>query len=80
MEYFKRYPVLLIIFVAVLFSCGGKNKEAKAFPSKPVTVLIGFKPGGGSDAIAQLAERFLEKVLDIPVVSRKKYPDQHQAH
>ena len=66
----KRYPVLLIIIAAVLFSCGGKNKKAKAFPNKPVTVLIGFKPGGGSDAIAQLAERFLEKVLDITFVNQ----------
>ena len=39
-------------------------------PNKPVTVMIGFKPGGGSDAIAQLAERFLEKALDITFVNQ----------
>jgi len=36
---------------------------ATAYPSKAVTVIHGFKPGGGSDQLAQVTQPFLEKVL-----------------
>ncbi len=34
-----------------------------AFPAKQITVLQGFKPGGGSDTLAQLTQPYLEKVV-----------------
>lgn len=34
-----------------------------AFPAKQITVLQGFKPGGGSDTLAQLTQPYLEKAL-----------------
>lgn len=67
---FKQYLILLIICVMVLVSCGIKNRKVKAFPNKPITVLIGFKPGGGSDAVAQLTEHFIEKVLNVTFVNQ----------
>jgi putative tricarboxylic transport membrane protein len=33
------------------------------YPTKAVTVIHGYKPGGGSDQLAQLTQPFLEKVL-----------------
>ena len=36
---------------------------AEKYPAKAVTVLHGFKPGGGSDQLAQVTQPFLEKVL-----------------
>jgi len=33
------------------------------YPEKPITVLQGFAAGGGSDALAQLTQPFLEKVI-----------------
>ncbi|WP_312131133.1 Bug family tripartite tricarboxylate transporter substrate binding protein [Diaphorobacter nitroreducens] len=36
--------------------------------TKPVRILVGFPPGGGSDAIARLAADKLKDVLGIPVV------------
>ena len=36
---------------------------AAKYPAKAVTVIHGFKPGGGSDQLAQVTQPFLEKVL-----------------
>jgi len=34
-----------------------------SYPAKQITVLQGFKPGGGSDTLAQLTQPYLEKVI-----------------
>ncbi len=67
---FKQYLVLLTVIVMVLVSCGVENSNVKTFPNKPITVLIGFKPGGGSDALAQITEHFFGKVLDVTFVNQ----------
>lgn len=36
---------------------------AAGFPARAVTVVHGFKPGGGSDQLSQVTQPFLEKVL-----------------
>jgi tripartite-type tricarboxylate transporter receptor subunit TctC len=36
---------------------------AAGYPARAVTVVHGFKPGGGSDQLAQVTQPFLEKVL-----------------
>ncbi|MBY0339365.1 MAG: tripartite tricarboxylate transporter substrate binding protein [Acetobacteraceae bacterium] len=38
------------------------------FPSRPIRVLIGYPPGGGSDLIARPILRALKERLDVPVV------------
>jgi len=63
---------LLSIFVFAItmpLPAEGKKEEAK-FPTKPITVLQGFKPGGGSDALAQLVQPFLEKKLGVSFVNQ----------
>ena len=42
---------------------GAKEAPKVEYPAKAVLVLHGFKPGGGSDQLAQLTQPFLEKVL-----------------
>jgi putative tricarboxylic transport membrane protein len=41
----------------------GSALAAGSYPSRAVTVVHGFKPGGGSDQLAQVTQPFLEKVL-----------------
>ncbi|MDR3354227.1 MAG: tripartite tricarboxylate transporter substrate binding protein [Synergistaceae bacterium] len=43
-----------------VFSCAAFGAD---YPSKPITVLQGFKAGGGSDTVAQLTQPYLEKVV-----------------
>jgi tripartite-type tricarboxylate transporter receptor subunit TctC len=41
----------------------GRAQPAAKYPTKAITVIHGFKPGGGSDQLAQLTGPFLEKVV-----------------
>ena len=57
-----RAPVLLVgVFLsATVF--------AQEFPSKPVTVVVGFEPGGGTDTVARVMQKFMADNLGQPVV------------
>ena len=52
---------LLLVCGTLVF--GATVLAQAAYPTKQVTVLQGFKPGGGSDTLAQLTQPFLEKEL-----------------
>ncbi|MDR2527915.1 MAG: tripartite tricarboxylate transporter substrate binding protein [Synergistaceae bacterium] len=43
---------------------------ASNYPNKPVTVLQGFKAGGGSDTLAQLTQPYLEKIIGQSFVNQ----------
>ncbi len=45
---------------------------AEKYPAKAVTVIHGFKPGGGSDQLAQVTQPFLEKILKQRIVNAYK--------
>jgi tripartite-type tricarboxylate transporter receptor subunit TctC len=40
------------------------------YPSKPITILVGFSVGGSMDTAARLQGDFMSKVLGVPVVVR----------
>lgn len=65
---------LLALFLLATIGCGTQTGAPKTeapkpaekkidYPTKPITVLQGFKPGGGSDQLAQLIQPRLEKIL-----------------
>ena len=69
-EYMKRLKsvgkaglFLTAIFVLGLALGVTAATAAEKYPSKAVTVIHGFKAGGGSDQLAQVTQPFLEKVL-----------------
>jgi len=67
-----KKSIVLLLLVAVVTVCAwsaGKKEEA-VYPAKPITVLQGFQPGGGSDQLAQLAQPFLEKILGKTFVNQ----------
>ena len=39
-----------------------------AFPTKPITLVLGFAPGGPSDVMARILTRKMEEVLKQPIV------------
>lgn len=55
---------------AVLISALAASAAFAAYPSKQITVLQGFKAGGGSDTVAQLTQPYLEKVLGTSFVNQ----------
>ncbi len=54
----KGIAVAIMLVAVIAFAFGQTN-----YPTKPITVLQGFAPGGGSDQLAQLTQPFLEKIL-----------------
>ncbi len=55
--------VLTVLFVFGWISGATLASAAEKYPTKAVTVIHGFKAGGGSDQLAQVTQPFLEKVL-----------------
>jgi tripartite-type tricarboxylate transporter receptor subunit TctC len=51
--------------VAVMLSM---TAHADTFPSKPITIYIGFGPGGATDTVARLYAQKLSQVLNTPVI------------
>jgi len=65
----KRITVILILvaLVATLAFTKGSSETAK-YPSRSITYIIPFNPGGQSDITAQYQKDDLEKVLGINII------------
>lgn len=61
-----------VLAVAVAGLVGGVAPQAAmaeaSYPSKPITLVIGFPPGGGADHVGRVYANALSKVLGQPVV------------
>ncbi|HJX20925.1 MAG TPA: tripartite tricarboxylate transporter substrate-binding protein, partial [Steroidobacteraceae bacterium] len=42
--------------------------RAADYPTKPITMMIGFAPGGPSDVMARILTRKMEEILKQPLV------------
>lgn len=59
---FKRFILTPVLVAAAGFA------SAQGFPTKPITLVVGFPPGGGADGVARPVAEALSKVLGQPVV------------
>lgn len=66
----STFIVLLLILAMVFAGCQAKSsnsaedgKKSDAYPEKPVTVIVGFSAGGGTDTAARLLFQYAEKYL-----------------
>lgn len=58
-------PRLLACLVVALGACG---VQAQTWPSKPISIVVPFGPGGNTDTLARLAAAQLSKALNATVV------------
>ncbi len=65
-----RIPAAALIFLAALFGAG--TASAQAYPSKPIKLIVGFPPGGGSDALARILGAALTEKLGQQVIVDNK--------
>ncbi|MBC7782108.1 MAG: tripartite tricarboxylate transporter substrate binding protein [Proteobacteria bacterium] len=54
--------------LALGLSLGCGHALAQTWPSKPVRIIVGFSPGGGSDISARVVAPALSELWDVPVL------------
>src|SRR5262245_32823070 len=57
----------ILLVAAALF---GGSVLAQDYPNRPVHILVGYGPGGGTDILARVISAPLQKILGQPVVVR----------
>lgn len=62
----------LVLAAALAATLGAASQAAADFPTKPITLIIGFAPGGPSDVMSRLLTRKMETVLKQPFVIENK--------
>lgn len=58
--------------LAVVCTLACTAVAAQSYPSKPITLLVGFPPGGGADSVARVVSERLGKELGQPLVVENK--------
>ena len=66
---FKKSVLVVLgcVLLATNVSAQGKSADAD-YPRKPINVLIGYAPGGGSDVMLSMIRPQLERVLKTTLV------------
>lgn len=59
----SKKKVLCLVCALLCLSIGTSAAIAKGYPGHPVTMLVAFKPGGGTDVAARGIARYIQKYL-----------------
>jgi tripartite-type tricarboxylate transporter receptor subunit TctC len=65
-------PTRVFAIAAVFLALAGESAALAQYPSRPIKLIVGFPPGGGSDAAARLTAAALTEKLGQPVVVENK--------
>ncbi|MBI1990902.1 MAG: tripartite tricarboxylate transporter substrate binding protein, partial [Betaproteobacteria bacterium] len=57
----------LTVFISVFLTIG-VSAGAQSFPTKPVRLVVGFSPGGGTDTIARVIGKKLAETWPYALV------------
>jgi hypothetical protein len=58
----------MVFLASAALVCAPPLARAADYPSKPVTLMIGFAPGGPSDVMARILTKKMEEILKQPLV------------
>lgn len=61
-------PVVALAFAALALLARGPAVDAAPYPERPITLVVGFAPGGGVDANARLLADALSQRFGQPVI------------
>ncbi len=66
-------PALVFLVLGLAFSqAGWAQEKPKDYPNKPITLMVGFSPGGSSDLGARIIGEALKKIIGQPLVVDNK--------
>ena len=60
--------LLIALFALATTLAGMETVLAQAFPDRPVRIIVGYPPGGGTDLVARLVQQPLSQRWGQPVV------------
>ena len=60
--------LLLLLSTALALPAGLAYAQAQPYPNKPIRLIVGFPPGGGTDVVARIIQPKLAEHLGQPVV------------
>jgi tripartite-type tricarboxylate transporter receptor subunit TctC len=63
-----RTAALAVAFVGVLSGAGAAAAQAETYPSHPITMMVGFPPGGPTDTLARILADGMKSSLGQPIV------------
>ena len=65
----RRTGYAVVVFLAVVLATNAFAQGSAAdYPKKPITTLMGFAPGGGSDVMLSMVRPHLEKLMKTTFV------------
>jgi tripartite-type tricarboxylate transporter receptor subunit TctC len=67
-----RNSLLASVLFAAAAAFGGTTAAHAEFPEKPITLVVPYGPGGGTDLSARILAPAMEKILGQPVVVENK--------
>src|SRR5262245_19713060 len=56
------------LIIATVFMAGVMPLRAQDYPSRPITVIVPFPPGGASDVVARIVSNQMSKALGQAIV------------
>lgn len=59
---------VMVFLASAALVCAAPLARASDYPSKPITLMIGFAPGGPSDVMARILTKKMEEILKQPLV------------
>ena len=67
MRSFSKLGGLAAIALALLGGASGSGPAAAAYPERPITIIVPWGAGGGTDATGRILASLMEKDLGVPV-------------
>ena len=63
-----RLGRIFALVLSVVLPCAGPAAAQNNWPNRPVTMVVGFAAGGGTDVLARIVGRRLSEVLGQQVI------------